>query len=295
MTAAVLVIIGGLVLGRARGPGAAEMSESLWLSEARLAAGVEPRARHARDRHRRAGRPRSGARQLRSWPARRSPAEVAELGQLPIWQRRLLVASGAGAGFAASTTCRWAARCSRSRSCSARSRCPSSCRRWSCAVSATAVAWTVLGTHPIYTLPHYALHRLAARLGELVGTAHRVSPRSAGCAWLSSRSGCGRGAAGRYVAPWSCSGRSAAVVAAVPGAARQRQGRGPARGARGDHARAGARAARPQAVGYGRVLGAGAPGGLFTPTLDDRGAVRRRARPRPGRTSGPARRSAATR
>src|SRR5262249_32017918 len=83
---------------------------------------------------------------------------VAELEQLPIWQRRLLVASGAGAGFAAIYNVPLGGALFALEVLLGTVSLPFVLPALVMSVTATAVAWIVLGTHPIYTLPHYALH-----------------------------------------------------------------------------------------------------------------------------------------
>ena len=128
--AAVIVIVGGLVLGRPPRLGGDRGLGVAVAARGPAAAAAEHRPRRGGDRHRRARRRRWAARRRRSWPARRSRQLAVGVGQLPVWQRRLLVASGAGRRVRRrSTTCRSAGRCSRSRCCSGRSRCRSCCRR----------------------------------------------------------------------------------------------------------------------------------------------------------------------
>ena len=69
------------------------------LRQARVLPELRPRG--ALDRDRRHGRLARAARRRRSWSAPRPRAALASGRELPVWQRRLLVAAGAGAGFAA--------------------------------------------------------------------------------------------------------------------------------------------------------------------------------------------------
>ena len=100
LLAGVLVAVGAIVLKRRPGAGAIEVSEALWLRAGRLpilpslARGVlsvvtvglgSPLGREAA--------PQLAGASLAS--------RLSDWAQLPVWQRRLLVASGAGAGFAA--------------------------------------------------------------------------------------------------------------------------------------------------------------------------------------------------
>ena len=100
LLAAVIVIVGLRVLGRAS-TGGTEVTEAIWLRSGKLdfvhslARGVLSIVTVGMGVS--LGRE-AGAAARR---ALRSPAAPSEWAKLPVWQRRLLVASGAGAGFAA--------------------------------------------------------------------------------------------------------------------------------------------------------------------------------------------------
>ena len=254
----------GLVLGRLRGSGAPRFRRRCGCG-GRLPLLPSIAARTVVDRHRRArrlARPRGGAAAGRRGGRERAVATAA---QLPVWQRRLLVASGAGAGFAASTTCRWAARCSRSRCCSARSRCRSCCRRWP------------RSDRDRGRLDHarYAPH---LHLPDLCRACLR---RSSGRCWSGRSSGL---IAVGWVAPDPARDALRPALGAVRGAdrgvrrarrgrrclsaaARQRQGRRAARGARRLAFGLLAVLLVLKPLATAACLGTGAPGGLFTPTL----------------------------
>jgi chloride channel protein, CIC family len=100
LAAGVIAGIGGLMIVRVRGSGAGEISEALWLGGGRLsfwrsqARGVLSIVIVGMG----ASLGREGAPQLTGAAA---ASVLSEWAQLPAWQRRLLVACGAGAGMAA--------------------------------------------------------------------------------------------------------------------------------------------------------------------------------------------------
>ena len=100
LAAGVIAGIGGLLIGRVRGSGAGEISEALWLGGGRLsfwrsqARGVLSIVIVGMG----ASLGREGAPQLTGAAV---ASVLSEWAQLPAWQRRLLVACGAGAGMAA--------------------------------------------------------------------------------------------------------------------------------------------------------------------------------------------------
>jgi chloride channel protein, CIC family len=266
MIAAGLVILGRVLLGLARGPGASEVSEALWLSEGRLPlvssfvrgtlAIVTVGLGSSLGRE---SAPQLGGAALAS--------AVAELEQLPIWQRRLLVASGAGAGFAAIYNVPLGGALFALEVLLGTVSLPFVLPALVMSVTATAIAWTVLGTHPIYTLPHYALHPgqqlvWAMLAGPIIGFAavgwvHMVK--------LAVRlRPTGRG---RFIAPVVVFAALAAVSLRYP----ELLGNG--KGVVQVEALGGYTfglivvllALKPLATTA--CLGAGAPGGLFTPSL----------------------------
>ncbi len=82
----------------------------------------------------------------------------AEWASLPTWQRRLLVASGAGAGFAAVYNVPLGGTVFALEVLLGSLVLPLVLPALLTSVIATAVAWAFLGTSPSYELPHYALH-----------------------------------------------------------------------------------------------------------------------------------------
>jgi chloride channel protein, CIC family len=176
MTAAAIVIVSGFVLGRPRGgPEATEVSASLWLSEGRLPlvssivrgvlAIVTVGLGSSMGRE---GAPQLAGAGVASW--------LSELDGLPVWQRRLLVASGAGAGFAAIYNVPLGGALFALEVLLGTVSLPFVLPALATSVIATAVAWITLGTHPTYDLPHYLLHPgqqmvFALLAGPLIGIA----------------------------------------------------------------------------------------------------------------------------
>src|ERR1700735_1471270 len=156
-TAAVIVIVSGLVLGRPRGSEATEVSASLWLSEGRLpllssiARGVVAIVTVGLGSSMgRESAPQLAGAAVASW--------LSEFEQLPVWQRRLLVASGAGAGFAAIYNVPLGGALFALEGRPGQVALPLVLPALATSVIATSIAWVALGTQPTYRLPHYALH-----------------------------------------------------------------------------------------------------------------------------------------
>jgi H+/Cl- antiporter ClcA len=158
--AAVLVVVGGLLLGRltirARG-GGTDVSDALWLRGARL--DLAPSIARAVMSIVTVGLGvslgREGAPQTVGAAVASS---VSEWAGLPVWQRRLLVASGAGAGFAAVYNVPLGGALFALEVLLGAVALPLVLPALATSVIATAVAWTTLGTGSTYELPHYALH-----------------------------------------------------------------------------------------------------------------------------------------
>ena len=168
-----------------------------------------------------------------------------------------------------STTCRSAARCSRSRCCSAALALPLVLPALLTSVIATAVAWISARNRPDLRRPELRGPRLADRVGRDRRAAHRVCSASA---WVRLIASPTRDAP-RRAGPlrWRRSAAFSALGGAldpVPAAARQRQGRRAA-GVRRRQLSLGLLAVllvlKPLVTAA--CLGSGAPGGLFTPTL----------------------------
>jgi CIC family chloride channel protein len=157
LVAALLVIGGTLVLGRLPTSGGTEVSEALWLRGGRLAV-VPSLARGVLSivtvglgvSLGREAAPQLAGAAAASW--------LSEWAQLPVWQRRLLVASGAGAGFAAVYNVPLGGALFALEVLLGTVALPLVLPALATSVTATAVAWVALGTGPTYSLPRYALH-----------------------------------------------------------------------------------------------------------------------------------------
>jgi CIC family chloride channel protein len=160
LVAALLVAGGTLALGRRGGwerVGGTEVSEALWLRAGRLAV-VPSFARAVLSiitvglgvSLGREAAPQLAGAAVASW--------LSEWAGLPVWQRRLLVASGAGAGFAAVYNVPLGGALFALEVLLGTVALPLVLPALATSVTATAVAWVALGTGPTYNLPHYALH-----------------------------------------------------------------------------------------------------------------------------------------
>ena len=268
LIAAALVAVGVLVLGRltdrGRG-GAGDVADALWLRDADVnfwpsvsravlsivAVGLGVALG-------REGAPQTVGAGVAS--------KLAEWTQLPRWQRRLLVASGAGAGFAAVYNVPLGGSLFALEVLLGAVALPLVLPALATSVIATAVAWTTLGTGPTYTLPHYTLHATqmvwALLAGAIIGFA--------GLGWVRLVEAVAARRPrrwGRYVAPVVAFGILGVASMQYP----QLLGNGK------DVVQLGALGRlslglmvvlvilRPLATAA--CLGSGSPGGLFTPTL----------------------------
>ena len=155
--AAIIVAASGRWLARLPSSGATEVAEAVWLRSGRLAVVAS------------LGRAvlsivavalgvslgREGAPQL---VGAVSGSRLSERAQLPVWQRRLLVASGAGAGVAAVYNVPLGGSLFALEVLLGTLSLPLVLPALACAVTATAVAWIALGTGPTYQLPSYGIH-----------------------------------------------------------------------------------------------------------------------------------------
>ena len=169
--AAVIVVIGLRLLGR-RSTGGTEVSEALWQRSGRL------------------DFPRAVARGLISIvtvgmgvslgreaaPQLFGAATASRLAlwaKLPTWQRRLLVASGAGAGFAAIYNVPLGGALMALEVLLGTLTLPLVLPALLCTVTATAVAWIFLGERPIYVVSSYGFHPsqfvFALLIGPVIG------------------------------------------------------------------------------------------------------------------------------
>jgi len=172
LLAAAIVVVGLLALGNMRSSGGSEVSESLWLRRARLA--LAPSVARGVLSIVTVGMGvslgREAAPQL---TAAATASRLADWASLPLWQRRLLVASGAGAGFAAVYNVPLGGTLMALEVLLGTLALPLVLPALLTSVIATAVAWLTLGTHPAFFAPSYPVHVSqivwAALFGPLIG------------------------------------------------------------------------------------------------------------------------------
>ncbi len=257
---------GGLALAR-RGAGAGEVTESIWLRGARLPLlGSLLRAVHSivivalgASLGREAAPQLAGA---------AFASTVSEHARLPEWQRRLLVACGAGAGMAAVYNVPLGGALFALEVLLGTLTLPLVLPALATSLIATATAWIALPTSPTYAIPQYQVHRLADRLGAVAPGPSRGSSRSAGTPSSGART---RSAPARpslrVAAPILVFGALGALAISYP----QVLGNGKPVvqlalvGQLGVGLLAVLLVLKPLATAA--CLGSGAPGGLFTPTL----------------------------
>jgi chloride channel protein, CIC family len=265
LIAGLLAAAGALVLGRLRGFGGGEVSEALWLQDGRLPVrpslgrGTLSVAIVALG----ASLGREGAPQL---AGASFASRLCERFRVPSWQRRLLVACGAGAGMAAVYNVPLGGALFALEVLLGTVTLPLVLPALATSLTATAVAWLALPHTPIYKIPSYGISASqiawAAVVGPLAGLAavawvrliaraHEVHlPR-----W------------GRVVAPVGVLTGLGVISIAYP----QLLGNGQdtvllaVTGALGASLLAALLVLKP--IVTAACLGSGAPGGLFTPTL----------------------------
>ena len=192
--------------------------------------------------------------------------KFAEWSKMPTWQRRLLVACGAGAGFAAVYNVPLGGAVFALEVLLGSLALPLVLPALATSVIATAVAWPFLGTGPTYSLPHYTLHPgqmiWALLAGPVIGVVGIVWVRIVRRASRMRPTGWGR-----YVAPACVFMALAALSLRYP----QLLGNGKGIVQLGALGRLSLGLMvvllllKPLATAA--CLGSGAPGGLFTPTL----------------------------
>ena len=107
-------------------------------------------------------------------------SRAAEWAKLPVWQRRLLVASGAGAGFAAVYNVPLGGTLLALEVMLGTLALALVLPALLMSVTATAVAWIFLGDHPIYHVGAVSFHPVTARVRDPDGPDHRPASRPAG-------------------------------------------------------------------------------------------------------------------
>ncbi|HTW11523.1 MAG TPA: chloride channel protein, partial [Solirubrobacteraceae bacterium] len=155
--AAVVVGLGVLALGRLPSSGGGEISESLWLHNGRMsfvpsvARGVLSIVTVGMG----VSLGREAAPQL---AGAATASRLADWTGLPLWQRRLLVASGAGAGMAAVYNVPLGGALFALEVLLGTLALPLVLPALVTSVVATAVAWVTLGSNPTYSVPSYGVH-----------------------------------------------------------------------------------------------------------------------------------------
>jgi chloride channel protein, CIC family len=186
---------------------------------------------------------------------------------LPTWQRRLLVASGAGAGFAAVYNVPLGGALFALEVLLGTIALPLVLPALAVSVIATAVAWISLGTGHTYHMPTYALHPAqmvwAVLAGPVIGVLAVVWVR------LIERASRlrPRGGRGRYLAPPLVFGALGVVSIKYPQLLGNGKGVVQLAVVGGISVGMFAVLLALKPVATSGCLGAGAPGGLFTPTL----------------------------
>jgi CIC family chloride channel protein len=263
--AAVIIGAGVLILRRLPSSGGGEISESLWLHDGRLsfvpsvARGVLSIVTVGMG----VSLGREAAPQL---AGAATASRFADWTALPLWQRRLLVASGAGAGMAAVYNVPLGGALFALEVLLGTLALPLVLPALITSVIATAVAWIFLGTNPTYSVPSYGVHASqlvwAALMGPVAGIGAVIWVR------LIARANALRPRRwGRFAAPLVVFCALGAVAIPYP----QLLGNGvdivqlASVGGISLGLLAVLLALKPLATAA--CLGSGAPGGLFTPTL----------------------------
>ncbi|HTU97657.1 MAG TPA: chloride channel protein [Solirubrobacteraceae bacterium] len=199
VVAAGVVAVGVYVLGRLPVSGGTEVAESVWLRGAHMSV-IQSVARAVLSIITvglGVSLGREGAPQL---VGAAGASRLADWGGLPTWQRRLLVASGAGAGFAAVYNVPLGGTLFALEVLLGTLSLPLVLPALATSVIATCVAWIFLGTSPTYRLPSYAVHpqqlAWAALAGPIIGAVAILWVRI--IAWAGTHRPTGRG---RYIAP----------------------------------------------------------------------------------------------
>jgi CIC family chloride channel protein len=261
------LVVGAAVLGLRRLPdsGGTEISESLWLHQGRMA--FIPSAARAVVSIVTVGMGVSLGREAAPQLAGAATASrLADWGSLPLWQRRLLVASGAGAGMAAVYNVPLGGALFALEVLLGTLALPLVLPALLTSVIATAVAWITLGTRPTYLVPAYGVHASeivwAALMGPITGIAAVVWVKT-----IARANALRPRRWGRFAAPLLVFGALGLISVPYP----QLLGNGvdvvqlASVGGLSLGLLAILLVLKPLATAA--CLGSGAPGGLFTPTL----------------------------
>jgi CIC family chloride channel protein len=170
--AAVIVAAGVIVLKRLPSSGAGEITESLWLHDGRMSWGASV-ARGLLSIVTVGMGVSLGREAAPQLAASATASKFADWFSLPLWQRRLLVASGAGAGMAAVYNIPLGGALFALEVLLGTLALPLVIPALVTSVIATAVAWITLGTAPTYDVPSYGVHPSqllwAALMGPVAG------------------------------------------------------------------------------------------------------------------------------
>lgn len=198
--AAVIVVVGSMLLRRLPVSGGTEVSEAVWQHGGRVA--VLPSLGRAVVSIVTVGLGVSLGREAAPQLAGAAGGSwLSEWAGLPTWQRRLLVASGAGAGFAAVYNVPLGGALFALEVLLGSLSLPLVLPALATSTIATSVAWIALGTSPTYHLPSYHVH--AAQLAWAVVVGPLIGWAAIGWVRLISRAAAMRPQRwGRYVAPF---------------------------------------------------------------------------------------------
>ncbi|HZE03665.1 MAG TPA: chloride channel protein [Solirubrobacteraceae bacterium] len=263
--AAVLVVVGSIVLRRLPVSGGTEVAESVWLKAGRVA--VIPSLARGVLSIVTVGLGVSLGREAAPQLAGAAGASwLSEWAALPTWQRRLLVAAGGGAGFAAVYNVPLGGALFALEVLLGTVSLALVLPALATSVIATVVAWVALGTGPTYRLPSYTVHPEQLAWAVIVGPIIGV----AAIAWvrLIAFAAAHRPERwGRYVAPFAVF--LALGLLSIPYPQLLGNGKGivqlDALGSLTLGLACVLVVLKPLATAA--CLGAGSPGGLFTPTL----------------------------
>jgi CIC family chloride channel protein len=263
--AALVVAAGVIVLGRLPSSGGSEISEALWVRGSRLAfrASIARSIVSIVSVAMGVSLGREAAPQLTGAAI---ASKFSDWAGLPTWQRRLLLASGAGAGFAAVYNVPLGGALFALEVLLGSVALPLVLPALATSVIATAVGWITLGTRSTYHIPSYPLQAsqvaFAVALGPIVGLAAIGWARA--IAWINRLRPRGRG---RLVAPLVVF--LALGLISIPYPQLLGNGKDIVQLAAVGKLSVGLMAVllvlKPLATAS--CLGSGSPGGLFTPTL----------------------------
>jgi H+/Cl- antiporter ClcA len=265
LLAAALVGAGSVVLRHLPRSGGTEVSDGLWRRGARIA--LWPSIAHAVLSIVTVGLGVSLGREAAPQLVGAAGASrLADWAKLPVWQRRLLVASGAGAGFAAVYNVPLGGALFALEVLLGTVALPLVLPALATSVIATAVAWITLGTAPTYRLPSYGLHPSQMVWALVVGPVIGV----VAVAWvriIQRASSLRLDGWGRFGAPVIVFGLLGVVSIQYPQLLGN--GKGVVQLAAVGSLSLGLMCVLLvlKSLATASCLGAGAPGGLFTPTL----------------------------